>query len=212
VIKEYFLDHNDALTNDFILERDGGETRIELLSNDTGDWRATFVDTGVNSTIGERLKAVESYIGTDEAFLATYGDDLTDAPLDAVVESFVASGKIAHILSVRPQFHAHLVTTGADGTVLAVTDMSKSHIRINGGFFVFRREIFDFIEPGDELVEETFARLIQRGEVVAHEYDGFFGPMDTIKDRQRLEAMDESGRAPWRLVGREAAAAPDSPR
>ncbi len=79
--------------------------------------------------------------------------------------------------------------------------MSLSDVRINGGFFVCRRELLDWIEPGDELVEETFARLIPRGEVVAFPYEGFFGPMDTIKDRQRLEALHESGRAPWRQVG-----------
>ena len=79
--------------------------------------------------------------------------------------------------------------------------MSDSDIRINGGFFVCRRELLGWIEPGDELVEETFSRLIPRGEVVAFPYEGFFGPMDTIKDRQRLEALHESGRAPWRRVG-----------
>jgi glucose-1-phosphate cytidylyltransferase len=201
VIKEYFLEHNDALTNDFVLDRSAGKTHVELLSNDTADWRATFVDTGLNTTIGERLKAVERYIGDDEAFLATYGDGLTDAPLDRVVEAFHESGKTALFLSVKPQFNAHLVTTDSDGTVMGVTDMSVSNIRINGGFFVLRREIFDLIEPGDELVEETFARLIERGELVAYTYDGFFGPMDTIKDRQRLEALDESGSAPWRVAG-----------
>ena len=81
--------------------------------------------------------------------------------------------------------------------MLSVEDMSRSQIRINGGFFVFKREILDLIEPGDELVEETFAKLIARNELVAYPYDGFFGPMDTIKDRQRLEALHESGHAPW---------------
>src|SRR5436853_5176226 len=104
------------------------------------------------------------------------------------------------LLSVKPQFKAHLVESRPDGSVAAVTDMSLSNIRINGGFFVFRREIFDVIEPGDELVEETFARLIDRDELTAYTYDGFFGAMDTIKDRQRLEALEESGSAPWRLA------------
>ena len=75
-------------------------------------------------------------------------------------------------LSVRPQFNAHLVSTDADGNVVGVEDMSRSSVRINGGFFVFRREILDLIEPGDELVEETFARLIAAGELVAYPYDG----------------------------------------
>jgi glucose-1-phosphate cytidylyltransferase len=199
VIKAYFLEQDNALANDFVLDRRRGETRVELLSNDIGEWRATFVDTGVNATIAARLKAVEPHIGDDEAFLATYGDGLTDAPLDDVIGMFEQCGKTALFLSVKPQFHAHLVTSNPDGTVAAVTNMSLSDIRINGGFFVFRRAIFDAIEPGDELVEETFSRLIARGELAAYAYDGFFGPMDTIKDRQQLEALDEAGDAPWRL-------------
>lgn len=198
VIKEYFLQHNDALTNDFVLDRTGGTSNVELLSNDTGNWRATFVDTGLNANIAERLKAVEAHLGEDDVFLATYGDGLTDVPLADVIEAFRVQGKLAMFLSVKPQFNAHLITSRPDGTVVKITDMSRSEIRINGGFFVFRREIFDWIESGDELVEETFARLIAQGEVTSYVYDGFFGPMDTIKDKQRLETLDESGRAPWR--------------
>jgi glucose-1-phosphate cytidylyltransferase len=200
VIKEYFLSYNEALFNDFVLEQNGSGTKLELLSRDLGEWRITFVDTGFNATIGERLKAVESHL-TDAEFLATYGDGLTDAPLPAVIDAFRASGKTAMFISVRPEFNAHLVTADEDGTVLTIEDMSRSHVRINGGFFVFRREIFDLIEPGEELVEEPFERLIARRELVAYPYEGFFGPMDTIKDRQRLEALHESGRAPWRIVG-----------
>src|SRR5579875_3250116 len=183
--------------NDFVLCRSAERAKVELLSRDLEEWRITFVDTGLNSTIGERLKAVGPYLADEDAFLATYGDGLTDAPLSTLIDNFRASGKIAQFLSVRPQFNAHLVSTAPDGTVIAVEDMSRSDIRINGGFFAFRREIVDLIEPGDELVEETFARLIEAGELIAYPYDGFFGVMDTIKDRQMLETMHESGQAPW---------------
>ncbi len=201
VIKEYFLNYNEALFNDFVLERNGGSMKLEILSRDLGEWRVTFVDTGAEATIAERLKTVERRLGDDEAFLATYGDGLTDAPLPEVVKAFHERGKTAMFLSVRPEFNAHLVTSDSDGTVLTIEDMSRSDIRINGGFFVFRREILDLIEPGHELVVETFAKLISRNELVAYPYDGFFGPMDTIKDRQRLEALHESGHAPWLKVG-----------
>jgi glucose-1-phosphate cytidylyltransferase len=200
VVKEYFLTYNEALFNDFVLERNGKGTKLELLSRDLGDWRITFVDTGSDATIAERLKAVEPRLGDDETFMATYGDGLTDVPLPGLVQAFHDSGKTAMFLSVRPEFNAHLVSTDDDGTVVGVEDMSRSHIRINGGFFVFKREILDMIEPGDELVEETFAKLIARNELVAYPYDGFFGPMDTIKDRQRLDALHESGDAPWLRV------------
>jgi glucose-1-phosphate cytidylyltransferase len=75
--------------------------------------------------------------------------------------------------------------------------MRHSEVRINGGFFVFKHEIFDFIEPGDDLVDAPFSRLMERRELVAYPYEGFFGPMDTIKDRQRLEGLYEAGAAPW---------------
>ena len=197
-IKRYFLSYNGALLNDFVLGRDANGMKLELLSRDLEEWRITFVDTGINSTIGERLKAIAPHIGDDPMFLATYGDGLTDAPLPQMIDSFHESGKTAMLLLVKPQFNAHLVAAAADGTVLAVEEMRESQIRINGGFFVFKREILDLIQPGDELVEETFSQLIARRELVAFPYEGFFGPMDTIKDRQRLEGLHESGQAPWR--------------
>jgi glucose-1-phosphate cytidylyltransferase len=103
-------------------------------------------------------------------------------------------------LSVHPQFNAHVVSTDPEGNVDAVEDLSRSDIRINGGFFVLKRRILDLIEPGHELVEETFARLIEERELVAFPYEGFFGPMDTIKDRQRLDNLNESGDPPWRRI------------
>jgi len=197
VIKEYFLHHEDALTNDFVLEQRGGGRHVEVLTGDRADWRITFADTGINATIGERLKAVASYIGDDEEFLATYGDGLSDVPLPEMIEAFHASKKLGMFLSVRPEFNAHLVVSDSEGTVSDIQVMNLSDVRINGGFFIFKRQILDWIEPGHELVEETFARLVPLGEIGAYRYDGFFGPMDTIKDRQRLEALYEGGAAPW---------------
>jgi glucose-1-phosphate cytidylyltransferase len=201
VVKEYFLSYNEALFNDFVLERNGTGTKLELLSHDLGEWRITFVDTGIDTTIGDRLRLVGPHLGDDEVFLATYGDGLTDVPLPDLIDAFHASGKTAMFISVRPEFNAHLVRADGDGTVRSIEDMSRSDIRINGGFFVLRREVIDLIEPGDELVEETFSKLIARNELGAYPYEGFFGPMDTIKDRQRLEALHESGHAPWLNAG-----------
>jgi glucose-1-phosphate cytidylyltransferase len=197
VVKRYFLSYEGAMLNDFVLDRGANGTKVELLSKELEEWRITFVDTGLHSTIGERLKAVASHIGDEDVFMATYGDGLTDAPLPVVIDSFLESRKTAQFLSVRSQFNAHLVSTDDNGNVIAMQDMSRSDVRINGGFFVFRREILDLIEPGDELVEETFERLIAERDLVAYPYEGFFGVMDTIKDRQRLETMHESGQAPW---------------
>jgi glucose-1-phosphate cytidylyltransferase len=199
VIKEYFLNHDEAMTSDFVLDESGNNGRVELLSRTADDWRITFVDTGLNATIGERLKAVEPYLGDDEVFLATYGDGLTDAVLPDLIDTFLAGDKLALFLSVHPAYNAHLVETAPDGTVTGMQDISTSDVRINGGFFVLRREILAHIQPGDELVVETFGRLIPEGRIGALHHDGFFGPMDTIKDRQRLESLWESGSAPWQV-------------
>jgi glucose-1-phosphate cytidylyltransferase len=194
VIKEYFLNYSEALSNDFVL-RDGGK-RIELLGSDTHDWSMTFVDTGLRSTIGERLQRVESHLQGDDVFLATYGDGLTDAPLPDMVDTLLRSDKAALFLCVRPTQQFHVVSLDADDSISGMHDVAKA-VWINGGFFVFRREVFDYLRPGEDLVEGAFNRMIADDKVLAYPYDGFWAPMDTLKDRQNLETLMESGDPPW---------------
>jgi glucose-1-phosphate cytidylyltransferase len=199
IVKEYFLNYNEALSNDFVLSNGGRD--VELLGSDISTWRIAFVGTGAQSTIAERLLAVAPYLGDDEHFLATYGDGLTDAPLPDMIERLRSSGKTGLFLSVRPTFNAHVVDADADGVVRSVEDIQQADVWINGGFFVFRRDVLDYINPGEELVDEPFNRLIQEGELVAYRYEGFWEPMDTIKDKQHLDALANTGRAPWRQSG-----------
>jgi glucose-1-phosphate cytidylyltransferase len=203
-IKEYFLGYNEALSNDFVLSNGGRD--VELLGSDISDWTITFVDTGAHATIGERLAAVAPHLGQDEYFLATYGDGLTDAPLDRMIDRLATSARTALFLSVRPVFNAHVVSVDDDGVVRSIEDMQQGNVWINGGFFVFRRHVFDYLQPGEELVEEPFRRLIEKGELIAYRYEGFWEPMDTIKDKQRLDALADSGNPPWRQVGVQAPA------
>jgi glucose-1-phosphate cytidylyltransferase len=91
----------------------------------------------------------------------------------------------------------HVIESDEDGLVTSVEDMQTASVRINGGFFVLRREILDYVNSGEELVVEGFQRLIELGELLAYQYDGFWEPMDTIKDKQRLDAFADSGHAPW---------------
>jgi glucose-1-phosphate cytidylyltransferase len=195
VIKQYFLGYNEALSNDFVLSNGGRD--LELLGTDISNWRVTFVDTGARSTIAERLLAVSSHLGDDPYFLATYGDGLTDAPLPDMIERLRTTGKTALFLSVRPMQSLHVVEADEDGVVTCVEDMQQASVWINGGFFVLRRDLLDYVNPGEELVDEPFQRLIDEGELLAYRYDGFWEPMDTIKDKQRLDAFVETGRAPW---------------
>jgi glucose-1-phosphate cytidylyltransferase len=196
VIKEYFLDYNEALSNDFVLS-EGGQ-RVELLQRDIHDWSITFVSTGLASAIGQRLKLVEPYLEDTEMFLATYGDCLTDAPLDDMIETLASQDKVGLFLCSHPTYNFHVVHFGEDQKVLSLEDVTRAGLWINAGYFVFRREIFDYIQPGDDLVDGAFRRLIADDKLVAYPYDGFWAPMDTLKDRQMLEALYESGEAPWR--------------
>jgi glucose-1-phosphate cytidylyltransferase len=195
VVKEYFLDYNEALTNDFVLS-DGGRN-VQLLSTDIHDWSVTFVNTGMRTTIGERLKAIENHIGEDELFLANYGDTLTDAPIPDMVETLRASGKTGMFIAARPTYNFHVAKLDSDDSVLDIHDVTRTDMWINGGYFVFRREIFDYINEGDDLVEEPFRRLIAERKLMAYPYDGFWAAMDTLKEKQHLDGLLESGQAPW---------------
>jgi glucose-1-phosphate cytidylyltransferase len=195
VVKEYFLNYSEALSNDFVLS-DGGR-RIELISSDIHDWSITFVSTGLQSPIGQRLKAVEPYLQGEEIFLANYGDTLTDAPLPDMVERLAASDKVALFLTSRPTYNFHVATMDEADNVMSLEDVTRSELWINGGYFVFRREIFDYIRSGEDLVDEPFRRLIAGKKLIAYPYDGFWAPMDTLKEKANLDALLESGRAPW---------------
>lgn len=205
-IKQYFLAHREALTNDFILSQGGRD--VELLGSDVSGWRITFVETGVHATIGDRLLAVAPHLGGDEHFLATYSDGLTDAPLDEMIGHLTSAGKTGLFLAVRPCSSVHVVDLGVEGVVRSIESIQGADVWINGGFFVLHRRVLEEISPGEELVEGPFQRLIAREEVIGYRYEGFWGPMDTIKDRQRLDALSDSGTAPWRKVGSQPLAAP----
>jgi glucose-1-phosphate cytidylyltransferase len=194
-IKHFFLTYNEALANDFVLS-DGGK-RIELLRSDIDDWTITFVDTGINALIGERLKAVEPFLGDDPVFLATYGDGLTDAPVTTMIDHFEAQKPTAMFLCVRPAINVHVVQTDQSQRVRGIENIRKANVWINGGFFVLRREVLDLIEPGDELVERPFRRLIEADQLLAYPYEGFWAPMDTLKDKQYLDSLVASGATPW---------------
>lgn len=195
VIKNFFLNYDEAESNDFVLSR-GGRS-VELMSSDINDWTITFVDTGMNANLGQRLCAVQDHLGDDEVFMANYADGLTDIDLGAYVDEFVEGDATAKFLAVSPPTSYHMVDVGDDSKVTAIEPMSQSNIRINGGFFILRNTIFDHINDGEELVVEPFNRLLKLGKLEAHECDSFWAPMDTFKDKQRLDDLFESGEAPW---------------
>jgi len=196
-IKHYFLNYEECVSNDFVLT-EGGKKR-ELLNSDISDWRITFVDTGQDTNVGQRLMAVKKHVAGERMFLANYSDGLTDLPLPDQLAHFQAHDKIASFLSVPPNLSYHFVASRADGTVTRIQDIGQAGLRINGGFFVFRPEIFDHIRNGEELVEEPFQRLVTEQQLLSYRYDGFWMAMDTAKDKQRIDDLYASGRPPWQL-------------
>jgi len=199
VIKKYFLQYDEWLTNDFVLDGNNGQ-KPQMLSTDIHDWKITFVNTGLNSNIGERLKAVQPYIGEDEMFLANYSDGLSDVPLTALVQQFRRKRKTACLVAVNPAQSFHTLQVARDGSVRGISDMSREGgITINGGFFIFRREIFESLRPGEDLVHEPLQRLITRNQVMAYQHGGFWACMDTYKDKQKLEDLVARGDAPWEV-------------
>jgi glucose-1-phosphate cytidylyltransferase len=195
-IKDYFLNYREAVSNDFVLSEGG--RRIELLGSDIEDWRITFADTGLDTTIGERLRRVRHLLHGEEIFLANYGDTLTDAPLDRLVEEFRTSDAVASFLSVRPSgYPFRVLRTDDRDRVEALLRPGDADLWINGGYFMLRREVFDAMEPGDELVEAPFERLIAGGRLRCVRHEGFWGPLDTLRDLEQLEALAAAGQAPW---------------
>jgi glucose-1-phosphate cytidylyltransferase len=197
VIKHYFLNYEECVSNDFVLT-EGGQKR-ELLNSDISDWRITFVDTGQDANIGQRLKAVQKHVVGEDVFLANYSDGLTDLPLPEQLAHFHAHDKIASFLSVRPNLSYHFVESRADGMVTGLRDISQAGLRVNGGFFVFKSEIFDYIRNGEDLVEEPFGRLLAEEQLLAYQHEGFWLAVDTAKDKQRIDDLYAAGRPPWQL-------------
>ena len=202
VIKNYFLDYDECVSNDFQLS-DGGR-KISLLNTDIDDWKITFVDTGVNSNIGERLAAIRPHLAGERTFLANYSDGLSDFPLPLAIERHHQTGAVATFLSVRPTQSFHAVEFSEEGGVCALTPIRESDLWMNAGFFVLDSSIFDVLGPGEELVAEPFERLIQRGRLQSVKYEGFFGCVDTYKERQMLEDMYVRGDRPWEIWRSEA--------
>jgi glucose-1-phosphate cytidylyltransferase len=196
-IKNYFLRYDECLTNDFIFSN-GGATK-QLLNRDIDKWTITFVETGLNANIGQRLKAVQKHLEDEDEFLANYSDAVTNLNLSSVINCFHKSGKKGCLVTVKPFYSYHIVSSGENGIVEVIEPLSKSSIRINGGYFAFKKEIFDYIKPGEDLVEEPLQRLIKEGELVAYPYDGFWANMDTYKDKQLLDDIALKGNAPWEI-------------
>src|SRR5215475_4666215 len=176
-VKDFFLNYDETRSNDFVLER--GAREVSHFRTDIADWRITFVDTGLDSPIGERLRRVRRFVEDEPMFLANYADVLTDAPLPDMIKSFEASDAVVSLLAVPPQTSHHAVDIADNGLITQVTPMRELPHWENGGYFILRPEIFDELEQGEDLVEGAVARLVHKGRVLAYPYKGYWSPADT---------------------------------
>jgi glucose-1-phosphate cytidylyltransferase len=196
-IKSYFLNYNECLSNNFTLSN--GCKNVRLHTSDIKDWEITFVDTGLNSNLAERLVAVKPLLEGEEAFLVNYADGLTDLNLDLYLENFYKKDKIASFLAVEPSQSFHIVSWNNDNLVESINPVSDSGMWINGGFFAFKQAIFDYIQDKEELVVEPFQRLIQAQELIAYKNQGFWACMDTFKEKTMFDEMYAIGNTPWTI-------------
>lgn len=195
LIKDYFLHYEETISNDFVLTN-GGRS-IELLNSDIEDWQITFVDTGMHSNIGERLKAVQPWVAGEEYFLANYSDGLSDLDMNEHIEDIKKTDSVASFVRVRPSQSFHAVEVDEAGQVKKIEPVGGAQHWINGGFFVLKQSIFDYMEDGDELVEAPFQRLIKENKLHSIKYEGFWSCMDTFKDKKLFDSLYDSGETPW---------------
>jgi glucose-1-phosphate cytidylyltransferase len=192
-IKDFFLHYDETASNDFTLR----QGQVELRGSDIQDWEITFVHTGLDSPIGERLRRVRKYVEGEEMFLANYADVLTDLPLNDMIDVFKASDAVGSLVAVPPQSAFHCVTVGEDDRITAISTLPQMQLWENGGYFVLRPEVFDYIPENGDLIGDACTPLAEQGRMLAYPYRGFWHPADTIKERTALEAAYRAGRAPW---------------
>jgi glucose-1-phosphate cytidylyltransferase len=200
VIKNYFINYDETISNDFVYTKGG--RNIELLNSDIDDWKITFVDTGMNANVGMRLMQVKEYLKGEKMFLANYSDGLTDLHLPSMIDWFEKKGKVAAFMTYQPTQSFHVVQQQDDGTVNNINHIGSSGLHINTGYFIFKSEIFDYMEPGDELVEQPFRKLIKTKELISWKHDGFWASMDTFKDKRVLDDIYDQGNPPWEIWNR----------
>lgn len=184
---------------DFILCLGYRGSKIKKYFSNIKNWKITFVDTGLETNTGGRIKMTMNYIN-DEYFLATYGDGLADVNILKIIEFHKIHKRVATLTAVKPRSTFGIV--GIDSNNNIVSHFEEKPILdhwINGGFFVFNKEIFTYIKDADILEKDTFGRLVKDRNLVAYKHNGFWECMDTYKDNLRLNELWLNNNAPWAL-------------
>lgn len=197
VIKDYFLNYH-LRTSDVTVHLKTG--KVTFVNNTVDDWQVQLIDTGEKTLTGGRLHRLQSTLRDEGPFMLTYGDGVSDIDLRELLAFHTQHGKIATVTSVRPPARFGAISLDGRGRV---TDFKEKHQTgegwINGGFFVFERDIFNYIQGDMTILEqEPLERLAHDGQLMSYQHEGFWHPMDTIRDRDLLNELWQSGKAPWR--------------
>ncbi len=199
VIRNYFLNY-EAFSNDFTLEL-GQHRKIEFHTKHSEvGWKVTLAETGLDAMTGARVRKIADYIGNDENFMLTYGDGVGDVDINALLAFHRSHGKILTVTGVRPPGRFGELECDAQNMVIGFNEKPQATGGlISGGYFICRREIFKYIEGGDDVVleQEPLRRLVADNQMMVYQHDGFWQPMDTFREYKMLNELCQSGKAPW---------------
>lgn len=199
IIKDFFMNY-EAHTNDFTITLNGKKTIEYHNQHNEADWKVTLAETGLNALTGTRVKRVQKYLAGEENFMLTYGDGVGNINLNKLLEFHKSHGKILTVTGVRPP--GRFGELNSDGTGLITEFNEKPQAtagRISGGYFVCRKEIFEYLDDREDLTfeQEPMRQLVKDKEMMVYEHDGFWQPMDTYRDHKLLNGLLTKGEAPW---------------
>ncbi|HLO66759.1 MAG TPA: glucose-1-phosphate cytidylyltransferase [Holophaga sp.] len=197
MIKDYFLKFN-ALNADLSVDLATGGVRIH--DGNPIKWRVHLVDTGAETQTGGRIKRLGSWLGDDATFMMTYGDGVADVDIPALLAFHRKHGRLATVTAVRPPARFGGITFDGDRVAGFAEKPQIGEGWINGGFFVLDRKVLDYIDGDATLWErEPLERLSADGQLMAFRHEGYWQPMDTVRERNLLEELWRAGRAPWKV-------------
>ena len=196
IIKEYFLNYN-ALNSDFTV--DTLSRKVKILESSNNDWRVTLTDTGLNSMTGGRVKRMQSLVG-NEPFMLTYGDGVSNIDIEALLKFHKSHGKMVTISAVRPNARFGEIQMEGNKVISFQEKPQTSKSWINGGYFIIEPEFFKLIENDTTILERgPLEKAAAIGELMAYHHDGYWQCMDTKRDRDNLEELWSSDKAPWKV-------------
>jgi glucose-1-phosphate cytidylyltransferase len=197
IIKDYFLNYRSR-NNDFTVSLGSQDELVFHSDHQESNWTVTIAETGPTTMTGGRVFAIQKYV-QGERFLCTYGDGLADIDISNLVSHHRNMSRTATVTAVRPLSRFGVIDLGDDNLVTHFREKPKAEGWINGGFFIFEPEIFDYLNSSCILENEPLQQLAARGQLSAYKHEGFWQPMDTYRESKLLNDLWDSGNAPWRI-------------